>query len=185
MAMRPFIPDLYYTDVHAVDLDDLKSRGVRALLVDLDNTLLPRDSNAMTAELRAWARRLDAEGFRVCLVSNNWHGRVSAVAAELGFEIVPKALKPLPFAFRRAMTLLDASPAETAVVGDQLFTDILGGNALGLLTVLVQPLSSTDLPHTLALRLIEQRLLADRKPTGAPSLPPHAEPSEEGPGVEP
>lgn len=177
--MRPFTPDLYYTDVHAIDLADLASRGIRVLLVDLDNTLLPRDTNVMTPELRAWARRVAEREFRVCLVSNNWHERVSRVADELGFALVPKALKPLPYAFRRAMRLMDAEPRETAVIGDQLFTDVLGGNALGLLTVLVQPLSTTDLPHTLALRLIEQRLLADRKPVGAPADAP-AETEERG-----
>ena len=185
MPMRPFIPDLYYTDVHAIDLDDLRSRGIRVLLVDLDNTLLPRDTGVMTAELRAWARRVAEEGFRVCLVSNNWHEKVGEIAKELGFEIVPKAIKPLPFAFRRAMALMESTPADTAVIGDQLFTDILGGNSLGLLTILVQPLSASDLPHTLALRLIEQRLLADRKPTGTSAgVQAPARDSEE-PGVEP
>lgn len=185
MPMRVFTPDLYYTDVHAIDLDDLKSRGVRVLLVDLDNTLLPRDTGIMTAELRAWARRVQEDGFRVCLVSNNWHEHVGEIARELGFEIVAKATKPLPFAFRRAMTLMGSDPSDTAVIGDQLFTDILGGNSLGLLTILVQPLSASDLPHTLALRLIEQRLLADRKPTGTSRDVQASARDEEEPGVEP
>jgi predicted HAD superfamily phosphohydrolase YqeG len=62
------------------------------------------------------------------------------------------------------MRLLDATPAETAVIGDQLFTDILGGNLLGLTTVLVVPLSQRDLPHTVLLRLIERRIMTDREP---------------------
>ncbi len=157
-------PDLYYTDVFAIDLSDLRARGVNALLVDLDNTLLPRDTNVLPDELRRWAGRLAEEGFRVCLVSNNWHERVKRVAEELGFELVAKALKPLPFAFRRAMESLGASRGSTAVIGDQLFTDVLGGNALGLLTVLVAPLSKTDLPHTLLLRRIEALALAGRQP---------------------
>lgn len=157
-------PDLYYTSVHAIDLPLLERSGVRALLVDLDNTLLPRDTKVVPPELAEWAARLSAAGFRCCLVSNNWHASVERVAAQLGFEIVPKALKPFPRAFRRAMAILGAAPAECAVIGDQLFTDILGGNRLGLTTVLVEPLSRTDLPHTLLLRLIERRVLADREP---------------------
>jgi hypothetical protein len=157
-------PDLYYSDVHAIDLDSLRARGVSALLVDLDNTLLPRDTNRMTEELRAWAELVRARGFGVCLVSNNWHERVKAVAEELGFHLVAKAIKPLPFAFLRALRILGASRSSAAVIGDQVFTDILGGNLLGMTTILVQPLSSSDLPHTLALRALERRVLAGRGP---------------------
>lgn len=157
-------PDLYQTSVHSIDLCGLRERGIRALLVDLDNTLLPRDTRVVPPELAEWAARLREEGFSVCLVSNNWHAHVARVAAELGFAIVPRALKPFPWAFRRAMSLMDASASESAVIGDQVFTDVLGGNLLGLTTILVQPLSSTDLPHTLFLRLVERAVLADREP---------------------
>ena len=101
---------------------------------------------------------------KVCLVSNNWHRRVSGVAEELGFSLVSKALKPLPFAFRRGMRLMGVKPSETATIGDQVFTDVLGGNLAGTLTVLVDPLSHTDLPHTLLLRRIEAKVMADRVP---------------------
>ncbi len=157
-------PDLYYSSVQSIDLADLWGRGVRHLLVDLDNTLLPRDTNVVSDEARSWVYRVVQEGFSVCLVSNNWHERVSRVARELGLSLVPRALKPLPFAFRRGMRLLGAKPRSTAVVGDQVFTDILGGNLCGLTTVLVVPLSESDLPHTLFLRFIERRVLADREP---------------------
>lgn len=159
-----FSPDLYYTDVHAIDLDDLSSRGIDTLLVDLDNTLLPRDTNVVPDELKRWSATLAERGFRVCLVSNNWHERVHAVAGELGFALVSKAVKPLPFAFLRAIAKLGASRKRAAVVGDQVFTDVLGGNLLGMRTILVVPLSETDLPHTLLLRRLERLVLAGRAP---------------------
>lgn len=164
MAIRLLTPDRYVSSVHAVDLDELRSCGVRALLLDLDNTLLPRDTNVVPDELKAWAADLCRRGFSVCLVSNNWHERVNRVADELGFDLVDRAIKPLPFAFRAALRRLGATPAEAVVIGDQIFTDILGGNALGMRTVLVSPLSATDLPHTLFLRAIEARILAGRVP---------------------
>jgi hypothetical protein len=100
----------------------------------------------------------------VCLVSNNWHERVNIVAGQLGFELVAKAVKPLPFAFLRALRKIGSCRANSAVVGDQLFTDVLGGKLLGMRTVMVAPLSESDLPHTLLLRRLERVLLAGRAP---------------------
>ncbi|HEY5517334.1 MAG TPA: YqeG family HAD IIIA-type phosphatase [Coriobacteriia bacterium] len=162
---NPLSPDSYLSSVHAVDLDDLAARGIRVLLLDLDNTLLPRDTNVVPDELKAWAAGLRDRGFSVCLVSNNWHERVHHVASELGFDLVDKAVKPLPFAFLAALRRAGAKRREAAVIGDQLFTDILGGNMLGMRTVLVSPLSATDLPHTLLLRRLEALVLKDRVPT--------------------
>lgn len=157
-------PDYYLKSVHSIDLGELSEAGIDTLLVDLDNTLLPRDTNVVPEDLRAWAARLEAAGFKVCLVSNNWHARVVAVASELGFELVPKAVKPLPFAFLIALRKLGSTRRSAVVVGDQMFTDVLGGKLLGMKTVLVAPLSDTDLPHTLALRRMERLLLAGREP---------------------
>ena len=157
-------PDLYYSSVHAIDLDALAQEGVNVLLIDLDNTLLPRDTNEITEEHHSWARAAAEKGFGVCLVSNNWHERVQTVADELEFAIVSKAVKPLPFAFFKALKKMGAKRSEAAMIGDQVFTDILGGNLLQMRTILVEPLSQTDLPHTLLLRRMEGVLLAGRKP---------------------
>lgn len=162
--MSLFSPDEYLVDVHAIDLEHLSRSGIDTLLVDLDNTLLPRDTNVVPQELRDWAATLAARGFRVCLVSNNWHERVKTVADELGFDLVAKAVKPLPFAFLRALGKLGSTRSRAAVVGDQLFTDVLGGRLLGMHTVMVSPLSQTDLPHTLLLRRLERLVLAGRTP---------------------
>jgi HAD superfamily phosphatase (TIGR01668 family) len=159
----PF-PDHYLKSVRDIDLDALVARGKDALLLDLDNTLLPRDADYVPDDLKAWARDVLDHGFRVCLVSNNWHGHVSHVASELGFDLVSKAIKPLPFAFWRAMGKCGSSASRCVIVGDQLFTDVLGGKLLGIETVMVLPLSDTDLPHTLALRKVEKVVLRGRTP---------------------
>lgn len=158
------MPDLYLTSVHALDLEDLSRSGYDTLLVDLDNTLLPRDTNEIPDDLRAWATGLHDSGFKVCLVSNNWHTRVKEIADELGFMLVAKAVKPLPFAFLRALGKAGSHRRKAVVIGDQVFTDVLGGKLLGMRTVLVEPLSATDLPHTLLLRRIERMVLAGRSP---------------------
>ena len=152
-------PDYYYTSVLDIDLDDLRRRGIDTLLIDLDNTLLPRDSNIVPDEIKKWAASLRSAGFSACLVSNNWHERVVR-----GFDLVPKAVKPLPFAFWKALKRAGAKAGQAAIVGDQLFTDVLGGKMAGITTVLIAPLSSADLPHTLFLRRIERVVLAGRQP---------------------
>lgn len=157
-------PDHYYRTVRDIDLDALKASGIDTLLIDLDNTLLPRDCEDVPADLKAWVDDVVSRDFHVCIVSNNWHVHVPEVAAKLGLQLVAKAIKPLPFAFRKALSILGSSPERAAVVGDQLFTDVLGGRLLGMRTVLVMPLSATDLPHTLLLRRIERIVLADKRP---------------------
>jgi hypothetical protein len=162
-------PDIYITRVLDIDLDALEADGVDTLLVDLDNTLLPRDTNVVPDDLKAWAAGVREHHMRVCLVSNNWHERVHHVASELGFDLVSKAVKPLPFAFLKALKKCGSTRAKAAVIGDQLFTDVLGGKLLGMKTVLVVPLSQTDLPHTLLLRRLERLVLGSRQPVGEPS----------------
>ena len=159
-------PDLYLRSVCDIDLDALSAQGVDTLLMDLDNTLLPRDSSVMPDDIIAWAAQLPDRGFRVCLVSNNWHARVHEVAEALGFQLVAKAVKPLPFAFWRALKLMGVSRRQCAIVGDQMFTDVLGGKLLGIQTIMVLPLSESDLPHTLLLRRVEKILLGGRQPQG-------------------
>lgn len=157
-------PDYYYRSIHNIDFAELKARGIDTLLVDLDNTLLARNSAHVTAEARRWAEDAARQGMRVCIVSNNWHDRVLGVAELIGVPIVAKALKPFPHAFRRALALMGIKRSQAAVVGDQMFTDVLGGKLLGIVTILVVPLSTSDLPHTRLLRRIERGLLAERRP---------------------
>ncbi len=165
--MRLLVPDRYLTDVRAIDLDDLQARGIDALLLDLDNTILRRDTNEVPSALEDWVASLSDCGFKVCLISNNWHEPVRRVAAELGLDLVSKAIKPLPFAFWVALRRIGARAHRSAVVGDQLFTDVLGGKLIGATTIMVLPLSSTDLPHTLLLRRLEARIMKGAQPEQA------------------
>jgi uncharacterized protein len=157
-------PDLYLRSVNDIDVGALRAEGIDTMLMDLDNTLLPRDTSVIPDDLKRWAASLADQGLKVVLVSNNWHERVHVVAQELGFMLVAKAVKPLPFAFVRALRLAGSSRKRAVVVGDQLFTDVLGGKLLGIKTIMVLPLSASDLPHTLLLRRVERLLLAGRQP---------------------
>lgn len=157
-------PDHYYTSVRAIDLAGLRASGVSALLIDVDNTVSPHHSSVVIPEMREWLASLSARGFTARLVSNNWHGDLQDRAAALGIPVVGKAQKPLTRGFRRAAREIGASPEQCAVIGDQIFTDILGGNLFGATTVLVQPVSPVDLPHTRVLRRLERVIMSGRVP---------------------
>lgn len=115
--------------------------GVQGVLLDMDNTLAPWRHPEVMPEIIAWGQRLHAAGLSACVVTNAAHPRlVAPVAEQLGFSWVHRAVKPLSRGIRRGMEMLGTTPRTTAMVGDQLFTDILGGNRLGLTTMLVNPL---------------------------------------------
>ncbi len=99
------------------------------------------------------------KGISCCLLSNNWHANAFDYAKALGLPIVSKAMKPLPLAYIKALVKIGAHRASTAVVGDQLFTDILGARLCVIPCILVKPLSSTDLWYTQIFRRLESKLL--------------------------
>jgi hypothetical protein len=100
----------------------------------------------------------------VCFVSNNWHDVIFDHARALGGDLVAKAMKPFPFAFLAGARRLGLRARECVVIGDQVFTDVLGGNLVGASTILVRPQSVSDLPHTLLLRRLERIIMRDRSP---------------------
>jgi len=158
-------PDLYCRSVADLDFEELERRGVRMLLFDLDNTLVRRNTEEGVETARACLEDARARGMGACIVSNNWHERVQETARRLGVPIVGKATKPLGSGFRRAIEGTGLTSDQCAVVGDQVFTDILGGNLFGATTVLVVPLAGgSDLPHTRVLRALERRILKGRVP---------------------
>jgi uncharacterized protein len=128
-----------------VDPAALAAQGIKGVIVDLDNTLTEWRSTAVSPALEQWLGHLRAAGLAACIVSNAGTAkRVRRVADRLGLPWVTRAVKPLARGFHRAMHLMQTEPATTAVVGDQLFTDILGGNRLHLHTILVDPLGPRE-----------------------------------------
>lgn len=152
------------TGVCAIDLAALRAAGIRAVLLDIDNTVMPLHSSVCPDPVFAWVGRLHEQGFKVAFVSNTWQPDVAERMARFECPVMPKSMKPLARGFRAAARALGVSTRECAVVGDQIFTDILGGNLVGATTVLVQPLSAADLPHTVVLRHIERLIMAGRVP---------------------
>jgi HAD superfamily phosphatase (TIGR01668 family) len=141
-----------------VSLDELVALGIRGIVVDLDNTVCAYHQPELAPGVAAWVDEAQRRGLRLVLVSNNFSERVAAVGALLDIPVVANALKPLPFAFLRALRTLGTPRAETVVIGDQLFTDVLGAKLLGLRTVLTRPLVGNEFPITRVLRFLERTI---------------------------
>ncbi len=157
-----FRPDARAPALPAVDIEALWGRGVRGIVLDLDNTCCGYRQPHLAEGVADWVARARSRGLRLVMLSNNFTERVAAVGAALDVPTVANALKPLPFGFLRALRLLGTARRETVVIGDQLFTDVLGAKVLGLHAVLTEPLVPKDFPLTRVLRVLE-RVVFDRR----------------------
>ncbi|HLN46750.1 MAG TPA: YqeG family HAD IIIA-type phosphatase [Magnetospirillaceae bacterium] len=158
--IRLLTPDAMAERVEDITVEMLQGMGVHGVALDLDNTIVPWHTADLTPTVSAWVGRLLAGGLRVCLVTNNYAGHAADVARGLGVPIVAGALKPVPIAFRRALAALHVPAANGAVIGDQLFTDVLGGKLLGMRAILVKPIGGREFFTTRLMRMMERPLLA-------------------------
>lgn len=152
-------PDIYIENIYKLDLNYLKTKDIKAILVDLDNTLLPWDSFYIEKKLKDWVNNCKKQGFSLCIISNNKHHRIKDCAKRLGIPSVTGLLKPCKQPFRKGLEILGTQPEQTAVLGDQIFTDILGAKRVGLFAILVKPLSNRELYWTRVMRKLEHQVL--------------------------
>lgn len=142
--LKKLVPAMQVDSIHDIPLAQLWDKGVRGIIADLDNTLVGAKEPLATPDVVQWLEQVRQKGFQLVIVSNNNKIRVSQFADPIVVPFIHSARKPSSKAFRKAMDIMQLAPEQTAVVGDQLLTDVLGGNRLGLFTVLVQPISPKD-----------------------------------------
>lgn len=159
IIVKYLCPDLYVKSILDVDLDLLKTRGYNTLLFDLDNTLLGWRAKEIPEKVLSWLRRATALGFKMCIISNSLVRRVTRFSKSLGIPAIPKAVKPMKGPFLRALSLLSSEPAKAVVIGDQVFTDVLGGKRLGMLSILVLPVDKREFFTTVFFRIAEKVVL--------------------------
>lgn len=152
-------PDLLITHLDELNIELLEKHDLKAIIVDLDNTILPWTGKDIPDRIKQWFKSHKQAGIKFCIVSNNSSRRVSRLAGELGIPAISRAIKPRRKAFRRALLVLGTAPEHTAVVGDQIFTDVLGGNRMGLFTILVSPLDKDEFIGTKFVRKLERLIL--------------------------
>ena len=140
MSFSP-IPKLVVPDIFRVTPELLRQKGITLLLLDLDNTLTPYTEGLPTERVLAWMKELRASGVTLFMISNSRKSRRAddyAKACDMPF--IKRAGKPSPRALRTAMEQFKKRPDETALMGDQIFTDGIAANRAGVLSILVRPI---------------------------------------------
>ncbi len=154
-------PHHFCDSVTDVDPEWLKSLGMKAVLLDLDNTLVGWQRHDVPKLVLRWLEGLKQAGLRLYLVSNTRYGhRLELLSERLGIPFVRRAWKPRRRGFLAALQALEVSPNETVMIGDQMFTDVFGGNRLGLYTIMVRPMARREFVGTKISRAFERLLLA-------------------------
>lgn len=152
-------PAMRVASVLDIDMDVVRERGIKGFIFDLDDTLVCALQPTAEPGVCDWIT-LIREEFKIFIVSNNIsHHRVNIAALHLDLPFVAQARKPSKKFFRQALAEMKLQPEEVAIVGDQLFTDVLGGNRLGAMTILVDPLSAERKWHRRMMRSLETYML--------------------------
>jgi hypothetical protein len=134
-----FKPTIWLRNVLSINAEFLEKHGLKGLILDLDNTLSMHGSPAAEAGVTEWLAEMRKLGVKMSIVSNNTRKRVTPLAKELGLDFIAFGCKPLPFGIKKAAKALGLPKKQLAVVGDQIFTDVMGGNISGIMTILVEP----------------------------------------------
>jgi HAD superfamily phosphatase (TIGR01668 family) len=145
-----FIPDKIFNKLSEITADILKNEGIKGLVLDIDNTMAPRNVALPDELLINWITAIRKDGFKLFVISNNNHGRVSKFADALNLPFINNGMKPFPFSFKKAVMSMELKPNEVAAVGDQIFTDITGAHIAGLKAWLVMPV---DIKETVSFKI--------------------------------
>lgn len=152
-------PDSFFDSVKDITVDYIKKLGKRGVILDIDDTLSGHNNEVFDEDVRAWLSSLQEAGIRVCLLSNNSKERAQKAAMSLGLSAIGRARKPLKRGFYDAALRMGLPLEDVCVIGDQIFTDILGGNRLNLYTILVEPMTMRATPLSRLKRFLERPVM--------------------------
>jgi hypothetical protein len=144
----------------------LQAHGIRALILDVDNTLTGHGSQELSPEVAAWLDTMRSANVAMAICSNNYKKRVAPFASRLGLPFCSLCCKPAPWGLARARRILGAKKGEIALVGDQIFTDTLGANLYGIPMLLVLPMYEDIKPLIRFRRRIERVILQNYRKKG-------------------
>lgn len=154
-------PKVYVDSICNIDLNKLiKTKKIKGIIVDLDNTLIAWGEKEVSQKNIDWVNDAKKLGLKICIVSNTNSKRVAEFAKIFDVPYHSKYFKPFSIAFNNGLKILDTKKSETVVIGDQIFTDIWGGNRLKLLTILVTPIVKKDSLGTFLHRNLEKIIIS-------------------------
>ena len=156
--MAIFFPGEYLDSTYVIDFDKLYNDGYRAVIFDVDNTLVPHGAPADERAIALFAH-LKELGFSCMLLSNNKEPRVKSFNDVVQVNYMFKANKPLPGNYKKAMEIMGTTTENTLFVGDQIFTDVMGGNLAGIRTILVKPIHPKEEIQIVIKRIPEKLVL--------------------------
>jgi uncharacterized protein len=165
-VLSKFLPNEYVKSIFDIQPETLKEKGIRGIITDLDNTLVAWDVEHATSEVIEWFKLMKEHDIKITIISNNNVDRVSVFSEPLDTPFIYSARKPLKHAFKKVQKNMNLKKEEIVVIGDQVLTDVLGGNSAGLYTILVVPIVQTDGKITRFNRKIERIILKKLRKQG-------------------
>ena len=152
-------PDFIVDEITDISVDFLKQNNINALLLDVDNTLSVAHANkTLRAGVPEWLEEMKQSGIKLMVLSNAKQKRAEKFANSIGLNVVGMAAKPLPFGYVKALKRLKSKAKNTAIVGDQVFTDTLGGKLTGIKTILTTNITPEETLSFKIRRKIEKKL---------------------------
>lgn len=157
--MDKFIPDIYAQSIYRINYDKLKKNGIKLVVFDLDNTIAPVDVKVSSKETFDLMLKIKEIGLKPIIMSNSKKERVEPFRNHLEIDSCYFSLKPLKKNYKKIMRVYNLKNEEIACVGDQILTDILGANKMGMTSILVNPISKKDGKFTIINRKIEKIIM--------------------------
>ena len=140
-----FLPKLMAPSITSLTPELLSRRGIRLLMLDFDNTIVTYYSVIPTQQMEQWLRAMPASGIQLCIVSNSKSDRVQRFCAERNLDCIIRAKKPRGKGIRECLAKYDIPASQAALAGDQIFTDVLGANAQGVISILVDAIHNHNI----------------------------------------
>ncbi len=157
--MEKYVPDMYQKSIYEINYQRLFDRGIKCLLFDLDNTLVPYNIKEPNEKLSELFNNLKKIGFRIIIFSNSGKKRLKIFKDSLEVDCCARAMKPFAGKFLKVLDEYKYNINEVAIIGDQLLTDIKGGNMVGITTIFINPISKKDHFATSFNRFVERRII--------------------------
>ena len=139
------LPTVIVDTVTQLTPEILRQRGIRLLMLDFDNTIVPYTTNVPTEEMHTWLESMEKSDIQLCVVSNSKRNRVKIFCEKYGIDCITHAKKPFPKGIRECLRKYQISPSQCALVGDQIFTDTMGANGCGVTSVLVNAIDNHNI----------------------------------------